>query len=996
MPRRPREEEEGAIHHVFARGNDKQLIFRDDVDRRIYLALLGREVRRRGWVLLAYCLMDNHVHLLIETPEPNLGAGMQQLHGAYAQLFNERHGRCGHLFQGRYGSCRMRSDAQLWQTAAYIARNPVAAQLCDRPEHWPWSSHPAILGARRPPWLAAERLLAYFSAHGGDSLRHYADFVTEVDPVCEEACIPSEVAATIARVTVGTPTIPPTPKEDTLDPPERPSARIEVAPAPVADVLRLERELGVSHVVSQALVRRGMGDPDHARAWLAADEEHPPTAFEGIGEAVGLIRAHVQAGSRITVHGDYDVDGVCSTAILVRTLRRLGADVDWFLPSRTDDGYGLNDRTVERLASRGTKLLLTADCAITAVEEVAKARELNLDVVVTDHHSPRADGALPDAPIVHPALNGYPCPDLCATGVAYKLAQAVAGEEPREDLDLVALATVADVVPLTGENRRLVREGLKALAATAKPGLRALLRVAKVDPGRIDATAVGFRLAPRINAAGRLYRADAGLELLLTDDPDRAQEVATELDRVNAERRLTEERILFAAEKQVAELGPRSGYVLAGDDWHPGVVGIVASRIAERYHRPTVLIALDGEHGTGSGRSVSGFDLLGALNACAEHLTRHGGHRAAAGLEIRRDEVDAFRAAFEQWTEEALPEELRHPTERVDAVVAGDELGLALAEELDRLAPFGQGNPPIKLLIPAATLTDPRPMGEDRHVRFTVESGGIRARAVAFGTAGRIPCDASGPVDATFCLEVNEWNGATEPRLLLRHARPAQPGEIRLVGEPGDVLDPRIRPIPPEARDRRGGGIAGVLTSLVASGERVLVVAADAQRRARHLQGRLGGFHLTEHAALENRPELAVGYDHLVILDPPPYDGLAAAPGPMVHLVYGDPEREFALRVHEHRYDLREASKAVYRSLRAGRGLEGWDPAVTARALRVLIELGLVDEGALSVQPTSERTALDRSPAYRAYTLRLEEGRRFLTSSTTAGTEAATPLRAAA
>ena len=791
--------------------------------------------------------------------------------------------------------------------------------------------------------------------------------------------------------TGGTPTLfapldEPTPPVEAREPPPRPVARIEIAPARVADVLRLEREVGVSHVVAQALVRRGMADPAAARAWLAADERHPASAFAGIGDAVEVVMRHVRAGSRITVHGDYDVDGVCSTAILVRVLRRLGADVDWFLPSRTEDGYGLNARTVERLAARGTKLLLTADCAITAVEEVAQARALGLDVVVTDHHTPRADGRLPDAPIVHPALGGYPCPDLCAAGVAYKLAGELAGDAADEDLDLVALATVADVVKLQGENRRLVREGLRALAATSKPGLRALMRVAKVDPSRVDATACGFRLAPRINAAGRLYRADASLELLLTEDAERAAVVAQELDEINAERRHTEERIRFAAEAQVAELGARPAYVLCGEDWHPGVVGIVASRIAERYHRPAVLIALDGETGTGSGRSVPGFDLLAGLNASSEHLLRHGGHRAAAGLEIARESIDAFRAAFEAHADAELTEDLRHPTERVDAIVAGDELGLTLAEELERLAPFGQGNPSVRLLVRAATLTDPRPMGEDRHVRFTVESGGVRARAVAFGTAGRIPCDADGPVDATFCLELNEYNGLVEPRLVLRHARPAEPAAITLVAadEASDAPEvPRVWPLH-GARDRRGGGIAGVVASLVASGERVLVVAADAQRRARHLDGRLGGFDLTDHDALERDPSLAAGYDHLVVLDPPPYDGLAAAPGPLVHLVYGASEIAFALAVLEHRLDLRPHVAAVYRALRDGRPLDPRDPVVTARALRVLVELGLVEEGALSVRPRPERTELERSPAYRAYTLRLEDGRRWLSRLTTA------------
>ncbi len=792
--------------------------------------------------------------------------------------------------------------------------------------------------------------------------------------------------------------------------PPRPAKRLLVPPAPVADVLALEAALGVSHPVAQVLVRRGLGDAAAARAWLAAEEAHAPEAFAGIGDAVAVVLRHVAAGSRITVHGDYDVDGVCSTAVLVRVLRRLGARVDWFLPSRSEDGYGLARATVERLAARGTKLLVTADCAITAVDEVAHARALGLDVVVTDHHAPRADGALPDAPIVHPALCGYPCPELCAAGVAYKLAGALlagAGRDPAEadeDLDLVALATVCDVVALRGENRRLVRAGLRALAATRKPGLRALMRVARVDPSRLDARALGFRLGPRINAAGRLFHADAGLELVLTEDADRAREVAEELDRVNAERRHEEQRALWAAEAQVAEQGDRAGYVLAGEDWHPGVVGIVAGRIAERHHRPAVCIALGPHAGTGSARSVPGFDLLAALDACAAHLVRHGGHRAAAGLEVARGELDAFRTAFAAHAEATLTEELRTPVERVDAVVAGDELGLALAEELGALAPFGNANPEVSLLVPAARLTDVRPMGEGRHVRFTVESGGVRARAVAFGTAGRLPCAADGPVDATFALELDEWGGAVEPRLVLRHAAPAAPPPIRIVGE-GPFLARALAaaaepPAPwpdgaPHAvRDRRGGGIAGVLAALVASGEPVLAVCADVPRRLPGLAERLGGFALTSHAALERDPALARGFRHLVVLDPPPYGRVAAEPGPFVHLAHGIPELDFAVSIHEREHELRAPLTALYRDLRATGGAAGEaleaalrgdgrrSPELAGRTLRVLVELGLADldreRCRVSVPSAPGRTSLERSATYRAIQQRLEDGRKGL------------------
>ncbi len=362
-----------------------------------------------------------------------------------------------------------------------------------------------------------------------------------------------------------------------------------IPPYDFAVAARLEAELGISHTLAQVLVRRGHGNPADARSFLAADVSHPLDAFGGLRAGARRIHEHLARGSRVTVHGDYDVDGVCSTAILVRALRTLGGDVDWYLPSRIDDGYGLSAATVERLARRGTGLLVTVDCGITAVAEVAQARSLGIDVVVTDHHSPRADGSLPDAPIVHPRVGGNPWPDLCAAGVAYKLAGALleqAGHDPAladADLDLVALATVADVVRLQGENRRLVREGLKVLGATKKVGLRALMRVAKVDATRLDASCLGFRLAPRINAAGRLYRADAGLELLLTPDEDRARAIAEELDAVNHERRDVETRMRFEAEAMARELGPDvPAYVLAAEGWHPGVIGIVASRIAER------------------------------------------------------------------------------------------------------------------------------------------------------------------------------------------------------------------------------------------------------------------------------------------------------------------------------------------------------------------------------------------------------------------------------
>ncbi len=802
-----------------------------------------------------------------------------------------------------------------------------------------------------------------------------------------------------------------------------PAPRLEIAPCDVAATLRLERELGVSGVLAQVLVRRGLADPDAARAWLAAEDRHDLAAFTGLADAAALVRRHIAAGGRITVHGDYDVDGMASTAILVRALRELGADVGWFLPSRTEDGYGLSNATVERLAARGTRLLITVDCGITAVEEVAAARAAGMDVVVTDHHSPRADGLLPDAPLVHPAVAGYPCPELCGAGVAHVLARALRDDDAErpEDLELVALATVADCVPLRGENRRLVRAGLRAMGTTRSEGLRALMKVAKADPARIDARAIGFRLAPRLNAAGRLYRADAGVELLLTADPERARVIAEELDHANAERRHVEQRILFEAEGMVAEAGERSAYVLAGEGWHPGVIGIVASRIAERHHRPCVLVALDGDAGTGSGRSIPAFDLLGGLQACAEHLARHGGHRAAAGCQVRRADVDAFREAFEAHASDVLRPEDLVPTQRVDAVVAGDELGMTLAEELEALAPFGTANPDVALLVPAARLCDPRPMGEGRHVRFTVLSGGRRAQAVAFGTA-QVDCDA--PVDAVFAQEVNEWGGAVSPRLVLRQALRCERAAIEVVGEPDDFVGAALAvldaPLPPpgprlpgdamgslplgeHVRDRREGGIAGIVAGLVHTGEPVLLVVADAALRARQLASIVGGLRLCSHAALRADPRLADGA-HVVVIDPPAtpaaaVDLLAGEAGRTVHLAWGRDELEWTAQLHEREHGLRVTLSEIYRAIRAletaeGEALEAalrGDPraprsaAAAGSALRVLVELGLVDldrETRRITVPAAQRTSLDESAWYRSEQVILDEGRRWLTRST--------------
>jgi single-stranded-DNA-specific exonuclease len=550
-----------------------------------------------------------------------------------------------------------------------------------------------------------------------------------------------------------------------------------IRPCPHRQASALAGELGLSEITASVLVRRGYGDPDEARAFLAGEQPlHDPFLLGDMEQAVERIQAAIAEGSRICVHGDYDVDGICATVLAVLVLRELGADVEWHLPSRFDEGYGVSGQTLERLAEEGCGLVLTVDCGITAVDEVDRARELGLEVIVSDHHRPAE--RLPDCPLVATRPSDYPFPELCGTGVVYKLGQALLGADSdalRRHVDLVALATVADVVPLVGENRSLAIAGLRALARTQKPGLRALMKVAGVDPATVDAGHVGFRLAPRINAAGRLGHPRAALELLLTEDADEARRLADRLEELNRDRQAVEDKILRAAISQVEEWPEakrrRRAYVVWGEDWHEGVIGIVASRLVERYHRPVVLIAGTDGVWKGSGRSIPSFDLHAALAACSHLLERFGGHRAAAGLSIVPEWVEPFAEAFAAQGDGLVTPEDLVPTTVIDAVLPrGAKLTLELCEELRRLAPFGLGNPDVTLLAPGCELGDLTTVGDGKHLRFRVQRDGRDAGgAIAFGQGTQLDrYRRVGRYDVAFRLQENRWNGTVAPQLVVR------------------------------------------------------------------------------------------------------------------------------------------------------------------------------------------------------------------------------------
>ena len=826
------------------------------------------------------------------------------------------------------------------------------------------------------------------------------------------------------------------------------------------------RELGLSRVAAQVLARRGHDTPELAGAFMRAGDSHDPGLLNDVAEACRLILDHVARGSRIVVHGDYDVDGVCATAVMVTALRRLGASPSWYLPSRFTDGYGLNAATVERLAHEGAGLIVTVDCGVTAVAEVEAALAAGVDVVVTDHHKPGEQ--LPPCPVVHPALGSYPFASLCGTAVAFKLGQALlaaAGESPDaalEDMDLVALATMCDLVPLVGENRRLAREGIAEMRRGRRVGLRALMNVSGLAPAEADERAAGFRLGPRINAAGRLQRADAALELMLTEDEDRAAEVARELDHLNSERQDEETRTLFAAEAELKGWTHLPAIVVAGEGWHPGVVGIVASRLVERYNRPALVAAIEGDSARGSGRSIKGFDLHAGLSACSDLLTRFGGHKMAAGFELPADAVGSLRSSFASHAASVLTPWDLDPLQRVDAIVSPHALGLPLAEEIASLGPFGPGNPTPTLLIPAAKLENVVPMGEDKqHARLTISSGGARARTVAFRTtAAALVKAGEDPHHVAVALEVNEWNGTLEPRLILKAVCPPSRGDCEVIGERSlwDELEAELDADPaawsPAARvqtrhaidaemaaggiadasalasapasaaaraaigarlliDRRGHGISAVCGELLAAGESVLAVCADAPRRADGLAALVAGigregtrFGAVGWPQLTADPALAAGFRHLVLIDPPPVPelvevALRAPASGGVYLGWGPAETAFAQTILESEFDLRPQLAALYRILResdaqraAGESLEailrgdGRYPRpgrVAARLIRVLTQLQLVTydraERTLRIEPDAPRTDLERSSVFVAYGERLAQARAYLGST---------------
>jgi len=562
------------------------------------------------------------------------------------------------------------------------------------------------------------------------------------------------------------------------------SWRIRQSDSEVVQTLKLS---GVPALLVQLLANRGVCEPQQASAYLnpTLSTLHDPLLLSGMEASVTRLCLALSRGERVCVHGDYDVDGVSSVALLMTFFRAIGLDCFSYIPKRLTEGYGLSSQGVSAAAKGGASVLVTVDCGITSLPEAVLCREAGIDLIITDHHAPPEQ--LPDAfAIINPLQPGcrFPFKSLAGVGVAFHLVIAMRarlradaayqGAEPdiREYLDLVALGTIADVVPLLGANRVLVSYGLKQLSVAPRVGVQALKTVAGVT-GEVGCGAVGFRLAPRINAAGRLEDAALGLEMLLTSDAVKAGIIATALDESNAERQSIERATLEEARAMLMDgaCKGRKSIVLGSKLWHPGVVGIVASRIAELFHRPVILFAFEDGTGRGSGRSISKFHLLDAIKSCAGHLLRYGGHSHAAGLSIAEEELERFALSFDEAAAGSLDADALIPSVPYDAELTSAEIVESLPLELERMKPFGMGNPEPVFMLRGAEVSESRVL-KGGHLKLKLSCGGRSFDAIGFGLAEK--GIATGRIDLLFSPGINLWNGKKLLQLIVKDLRRAE------------------------------------------------------------------------------------------------------------------------------------------------------------------------------------------------------------------------------
>ncbi|GFN33593.1 single-stranded-DNA-specific exonuclease RecJ [Paenibacillus xylaniclasticus] len=745
------------------------------------------------------------------------------------------------------------------------------------------------------------------------------------------------------------------------------------------------QSLKLPPLVAKLLVGRGVETAEEASAFLhgGIEQLHDPYKLAGMELAVQRIRRALEKQERIRIYGDYDADGVSSTSLMIHLLKQLGADYDYYIPHRTREGYGMNRAAVELAAEAGVSLIVTVDTGISAVDEIEYASTLGIDVVVTDHHEPPEK--LPDAyAIVNPKQPGcsYPYKSLAGVGVAFKLATALLGRPPVEWADIAALGTIADVMPLTGENRVLVKLGLQKMAFGARPGFVSLAEIAGVDIARITATNVAFAMAPRINASGRLDHADGAVQLLTTSDRESADRLAARLDTLNRERQLIVEQIVEEAMRQwsdkctaaaAAGKPEPSVIVVAGEGWNAGVIGIVASKLLERHYKPTVVLGIDSETGMckGSARSIDGFDLHAALTECEELFEHFGGHQAAAGMSLHRDRLEELEASLVRSADAWLTPDDWIPRTTIDIVCELNELTLETIDQLAMLEPFGAGNPAPRIMIATQPIVDKRTMGKDnRHLRLTVGSGRGRIEAVGFGfgeLAERISHGAA--VDLLGELSVNEWNGSRKPQLMLQDLRidQLQLFDWREEREPHALLRQLL-----EASSRSGRPVA-----IVTAAESVSETAAACAR----IDTGSEGYTLWQYGGTP--PDDCARYRELIVYGTPPSaSSLLSAVKLLpeikaIHLLY--PMKPQSNRTGRNGFPDRADFGVVYQALRRMRRaperglperlaeLSGWPPETMTMMLSVFEELLFIrrEDGIVTVVESPAKTELSASTIYR-------------------------------
>ncbi|MFC0212553.1 single-stranded-DNA-specific exonuclease RecJ [Paenibacillus chartarius] len=549
----------------------------------------------------------------------------------------------------------------------------------------------------------------------------------------------------------------------------------------------LQRELGLEPLVARILTMRGIDTVEAARLFLQGGKEHfhDPYLLDGMNVAVLRIRKALAEGEKIRIYGDYDADGVSSTSLMIMLLRKLGANFDYYIPHRVKEGYGLNNAAADNARDNGVKLIVTVDTGISAVEQVEYIQSLGIDVIVTDHHEPPEK--LPSAlAVINPKKPGcpYPYKHLAGVGVALKLAHALLDRLPEELLELATIGTVADLMPLTGENRLIVKLGLERMRATSYPGIDALLAVSEIDRKEVNATHVGFAIGPRINASGRLEAADTAVRLLTAADLSIAEPLAFELDALNKERqRIVEEMTKEALEMAGEQRGRgRNALVLAKEGWNVGVIGIVASRVTETFYRPTVVMGIDPETGMakGSARSIAGFDLYQALTHCSEWLDHYGGHQGAAGMSLHEEHIGAFAAKLDELACSWLTAEDFVPIAKAELACTLEEVTVPFIEQLNQLAPFGMGNPTPRFLFTNLRMEEQRLIGRDKqHLKLAVAQdqdgtgpSSAVVDAVGFGKGALLAAmSPTAKLDALAEVSINEWNGKRKPQLLLQDIR---------------------------------------------------------------------------------------------------------------------------------------------------------------------------------------------------------------------------------